>query len=436
MDNPEYLCACRCRRDPMQLSVSHGMISEWDDLALLPRHDSIARPTNISSPCLGNRGAPNYGGELLSRTSGVGYDLWTRGHSADYDAWAELVGDDRWSYNRILQYFKKTEHQYDPKSNREQHGFDGPISTTAAARKYPLQEPVFNVLINTGIKFNPDGNAGSPLDLSTFAENWIAGEGAHRQPAGQVYDFEAGLRDEAKTATGVVLVDGRLISPSKEVIVSCGSFKTPQLLMLSGIGPAPHLVSHGIQTLVSLPVALIGRGNSFEWVTTSTILEAELAKVVAANKLHPNDPYAHEPRGHIETTVTYAPIAGGGSHFKLQIDGTHISTPVVLLISTSRGTIMLASTDPNVDPIIDPHYLETEGDKQVMRSGLPLAMRTMETEDGDEHIDKRLAIVGCSFSRMRGRQSMGTVVDTKCRVMGVKNLRACKFREGVGKVEI
>ncbi|KAF2496661.1 alcohol oxidase [Lophium mytilinum] len=409
---------------------------------------------------VGNRALPNYGGKLLSGSSGVNYGLWTRGHTVDYDTWAESVGDDRWSYKRLLRYFKKTERHYNPDGDREQHGFDGPISTTAGHRNYPLRETVFNAFTKSGVTFNPDANGGNPIGLGAFTENWTTGEGAHRQPASKATVARVLIDKTTKTADGVVLVDGRMFTASKEVIVSSGALKTPQLLMLSGIGSSEHLSEHGIDAIADLPVGLslhdhisaslfwklrhperglalgsplfnkpeYGRGNPFEWVVTSTIAPEDLKT------------------GHVETMLAYAPIAGGGSDFKLPFDGTHISTPVVLLLATSRGTVTLADTDPNADPIIDPHYLETEADKQAMRTGMRVAMRAMETEDGqsmvlgetpppgykaltsscsDAELDVRLAIIGSSFFQNAGTAAMATVVDTKCRVKGVNKLRVC-----------
>ncbi|KAF2803141.1 FAD/NAD(P)-binding domain-containing protein [Mytilinidion resinicola] len=388
-------------------------------------------------PHVGNRALPNFGGKLLSGSSGVNYGLWTRGHSVDYDTWAESVGDDRWSYERMLKYFKRMERYYNP------------------------DETVFNALTKSGAKFNPDRNGGNPIGLGAFTENWTTEEGAHRQPASKAYDLSEA--STTKTAKGVVLVDGRMFTASKAAIVSSGALKTPQLLMLSGIGPAEHLAEHGIESIANLPVGQnlhdhisaslfwklrnterglalgspffnkpeFGRGNPFEWLVTSTIPPEDLKKVIAKDSLSPNDPYIHEPRGHVETMVAYAPIAGGGSDFKLPFDGTHISTPVVLLLTASRGTVTLANTDPNVDPIIDSHYLETEADKQAMRTGLRVAMRAMETEDGqsmvvgetpppghkaltsscsDADIDERLAIIGSSFFQNAGTAAMVCVL--------------------------
>lgn len=83
----------------------------------------------------------NAGGKVLSGSSSVNYAMWTRGGRDDYDLWADIVGDQRWSYESLLPYFRRTESHHDPQSvDPKEHGFEGPIHTTASARKYPLKD--------------------------------------------------------------------------------------------------------------------------------------------------------------------------------------------------------------------------------------------------------------------------------------------------------
>ncbi|PQE13535.1 glucose dehydrogenase protein [Rutstroemia sp. NJR-2017a WRK4] len=292
-------------------------------------------------PGLNNRAVPNYGGKVLSGSSAVNYGLWTRGHSTDYDCWAEKVGDDRWSYKRMLKYFKKVETHHDRNGDSDAHGFNGPITTTAGARRYPLGDTVFTALVKSGNPWNSDMNGGNPLGLGAFTENW---KDLQRQPAGKAYDLSKAtvftespvarviIDPESKTATGVKLVDGRTFNATKEVIVSCGTLRTPQVLMLSGIGPAAELRSFGIPVIADLPklrnpelgLAVgsplfnkpeYGHGNPTQWITTSTMPKEELAKVIEVDKMDPNDRFISEPRCHVEFIVPYAPVVGGGSDF-------------------------------------------------------------------------------------------------------------------------
>ncbi|OZJ05639.1 hypothetical protein BZG36_01495 [Bifiguratus adelaidae] len=79
---------------------------------------------------LNNREVHLAQGKALSGGTAVNYGTWTRGSSADYDEWAKLVGDETWSYNGSLPYFKKVEHHLDPNCDPEQHGFDGSTHTS------------------------------------------------------------------------------------------------------------------------------------------------------------------------------------------------------------------------------------------------------------------------------------------------------------------
>ncbi|KAJ5662725.1 alcohol oxidase [Penicillium macrosclerotiorum] len=439
-----------------------------------------------NQPGLGNRCIPNYGGKLLSGSSGINYGLWTRGHSVDYDSWAKLAGDDRWNYANMLKYFKVTQSHHDPDGSPEKYGFGGPISTTAEACTYPLRKTIRQAMLDAGLEYNPDTNGGNPFGFGPFTENWKNGQ---RQPASKAYDLSKAAIltdtvvarvdfDDSKTAVGITLTDGTRYMATKEVLVTCGALKTPQLLMLSGIGPQSRLAQHNIPTIVDLPVGenyhdkisttffwklknpekgyALGspafnrpefrNGNPIEWLATISTPHEELVKAAQVDGLDARDPCLQEPRGNVEMMIAYAPIAGGGSEFRVPFDGNHISSPVVLLLPTSRGNITLASTDPMADPILNPAYLSTEMDRATMRAGMRLALQVMETDAArevvegetpppghepltsactDSDLDRRMQIVGSSFFQNGGTAAMGSVVDTQCRVKGVQNLRVC-----------
>lgn len=458
--------------NPLGAALLHGSKWEWN-LKTTPQ------------TTLGSRQIDNYIGKTLSGSSAVNYGLWTRCHSVDYDLWAERVDDKRWSYSGLLPYFLKSQHHHDPLGSPEVYGFEGPMYTTAAARTYPLRDKVSQALTSAGLTFNPDANGGNPLGFGVFTENW---KDAKRQPAALVYGLSKAvvithtlvssviIDEHTLTATGISLADGRKLTANREVILCCGALKTPQLMMLSGLGPRAHLTAHGIPTIQDLSVGQnlhdhcsvaifwklkhperglamgsasfmqipnVLSGNPMEWLATSSIPDSPKAKAAHADGLASDDPQINQPRGHVEMFVAYAPVGGGSFH--LDFDGTHIATPIVSLLPTSRGSVTLASTDPAADPIVDPQYMQTECDRAAMRSGFRLAMRTMlDTPEGqsfvdgevpppgdakltsacsDDDIDRRIRTVGSSFYQNAGTAEMGKVVDTALRVKGVKNLR-------------
>ena len=427
---------------------------------------------------LNHRAMNNWGGKLLSGSSAVKYGAWTRGDAANYDHWAKIVGDTRWSYAGMLPYFRRSEHHHDPTADPDVHGFEGPIHTTSG-RAYPLREDVYSALLQLGIKHNPNTNSGNPAGVGQFVENW---HNVTRQPAGYAYDLSGvevitgvlvkRVIFEDKTATGVELDDGQVITARKEVILSCGALRTPQVLMLSGIGPAEQLARLGIRQIVESKVGLnlhdhcsiaqfwklrhpeeglsLGgpgwnkpeyqHGNPIEWIVTDNT-PANLIK--EAMESEGQDYTERCPHSDIELVVAYAPM-GGDPTARPPFDGTHIATAIINLLPTSRGSVSIASSDPKVDPIINPNYFGTEADRVAMRAGARLAMRLVETQIGqsfvegetpppgfqplnsqspDEDIDARIRAHGGSWHHSAGTASMGSVVDTNLRVIGVQNLR-------------
>lgn len=339
-------------------------------------------------------------------------------------------------------------------------------------------------LMEAGFHFNEDANGGNPLGFAAMTENWKDGK---RQPAGKAYDISKAsvytdvtvkrvIFDEKKTAKGIELVDGRVFTADKEVLVCCGSIKTPQLLMLSGIGPLDQLASHSIPIIADLPVGrglhdhlsatiyfklqhperglAIGssrfsetapdfkKGNAMDWIVTESIKDP--SRVAKVQNFAADDPVIAQPRGHVELILSYAPVAAP-AFFDYSLAGTHISTPILGLLPTSRGSISLANTDPSADPIIDPNYLDTELDREALRTGVRSVFRIMldtaagrsiveeetpppgqsplSSSSSDQDIDTRLAAIGRSFFQNAGTAAMGKVVDTTLKVKGIDRLR-------------
>lgn len=204
----------------------------------------------------------NTGGKVLSGSSSVNYAMWTRGSASDYNLWGKLVDDDKWSYEGLLPFFRKFETHHDPTTaDPRQHGFEGPIHTTASARNHPLRDLLRAAFLqSTNLPFNNDANGGNPIGVAPYTENWREGK---RQPSGKAY----GLRGvnimtnswvrrilfDGKTAKGVQLTNGKEVFAEREVIVSCGAIRTPQVLMLSGVGPAAEINKHGIEQVLEAP---------------------------------------------------------------------------------------------------------------------------------------------------------------------------------------
>lgn len=444
----------------------------------------------IPQKSLNNRTLYNCGGKVLSGSSAVNYGGWNRGHSADYDSWAELVGDESWNYQGMLPYFCRSEHHHDEHADPEQHGFNGPIFTEPINRKYPLTNNIHEAFLEAGIEHNTDANDGNPLGVAAWTECW---HNAVRQPAGIAYDL-SGVQVMTSSqvhkvvlsngvAKGVVLVDGREFSANKEVIVSCGSLRTPQVLLLSGIGPIEQLAQIGVPQLIDSPfvgqnlydhtsivqffklknpelglaVGSAGffekdpsytQGMPFNWVATDTTPSDTLASALIADgvdsKSVSDHPHLKTVRAHSELIISYSTLGNTRIDHGVEVDGTHISTGVLNLLPTSRGSVTLATSDPNADPLIDPNYFSTNTDKCIMRTGVRRMLQIMETPSAqavvtgetvppglkpftsgssDEEIDERIRRFSGTWYHPAGTASMGKVVDTKLRVKGVERLR-------------
>jgi choline dehydrogenase-like flavoprotein len=189
-----------------------------------------------------------------------------RGDRNDYDEWAKQVGDPKWSYAGMLPYFRKTENHHVPYASPEDHGFEGGMYTgtvTSSGRKYPLRDMVKAAWEAVGLEQIPDANSGSPQGFAELTENRRNGI---RQLAGDVYSLarvkfmtEKLIKrvvieqlDKRNIAAGVELASGEVNTANEEIIISAGAYRTPQLLMLSGIGPAAELEKHGIEQVVEL----------------------------------------------------------------------------------------------------------------------------------------------------------------------------------------
>ncbi|EPE28940.1 FAD/NAD(P)-binding protein [Glarea lozoyensis ATCC 20868] len=428
---------------------------------------------------LNGREITHWGGRLLSGSSAINYGAWTRGNAATFDAWSALVDDERWSYKSLTPFFQKSEHFHDADADTSQHGLSGPMHTSSGGRDYALREPVKEALLSTGAPFNSDMNDGAPNGLARLVENW---HNASRQHAAICYSLDGvhvktdtvvcRVLFDGKKTTGVELTSGQTLTATREVIISCGALRTPQLLMLSGIGPASEISRLSIAQVVDLPVGqnlhdhgsvniafklknpaagyAVGSplfnkpeyatGNPMDWIVSAAAPDADLE--VAAAK----DGTTHTPvpsggsRTDYEVTVMYASTAPEIA----PMDGSHITAGVLCLSPTSRGTVTLSSTDPKDNPIVDPQYFTTEHDRAVIRAGIRTAFKAMESDplkpyiegetpppglpainsnSTDEELDARVRGISASWFHVAGTASMGQVVDAECKVYGIQGLR-------------
>ena len=368
-------------------------------------------------------------------------------------------------------------------------------SVTTSGRKYPLRDVILNAWRRLGLDKIEDANNGFPQGIAELVENRRDG---FRQLTSQVYPLKgAQIMTETmvkriiltqgqgiKVATGVELTDGRQlhVRTGGEVLVCGGAYRSPQVLMLSGIGPKDELAKHNVLQQVDSPwvgknfhdhqmifrywklrhpeqgLAMgspafsdpaFQRGNPADWLATMTVSANGLKAAIAKDEGTPNVGDEHVllkgPRSHLESNVLYAAFGAEQTGLQIPVDGTAIMSYYMACLPTSRGSITLGSADPNAHPVINPNYCGTEADRFVMREGWRMLSRLMlETPEGkdlvadeitpeghqclsstasNEDIDRRINIGGVSCSHPGASCSMGKVADAECRVKGVQGLR-------------
>ncbi|KAF2437502.1 GMC oxidoreductase [Karstenula rhodostoma CBS 690.94] len=379
-------------------------------------------------------GVPKYNCAMKGLSGGtiINTGGWIRGDKADYDEWAKEVKDDRWGYDGLLPYFKRSEKHFDPNADPTQHGFDGPVitaSVTSSGRKFPLREPVLKLWQNLGLKRVPDANNGYPQGITDLVENWKDGK---RQLVSDTYSLvgvnvltEKTVRrvliNDEKVAVGVELVNGEKLTVKEggQVVLSSGAYGTPKALQLSGIGDPAELSKHGITPVIDLPAVgtnlfdhlmlfrywklrhpehglALGspkfggpnyeKGGPVDWLVTSPIptapYKAALEKDVGSVS---DDDALLRNRSHLEMNLLYAAIGAETQGLTVPMDGNSIMTFYMGCLPTSRGSVTLNSSDPEAPPVIDPNYYATEADKHVMREGFRMHTKLMfDTPEGKD----------------------------------------------------
>lgn len=455
---------------------------------------------------LNNRQILNPGGRLLSGSSGINVGVWMRASDTDYQVISESAGHDRFKFENVLQYFNASETYWDKDANPKYHGFDGPVYTVGG-RKYPLREDIQQAYEKLGYQYNAEPRAGDPTGLAELTQSYIATSSAtsERQHSGRVYDLSKVdiicdtpvariLFNSSKQAEGVELVNGKKLNALKEVIISCGTQKSPQLLMLSGIGPKDELSEHNIPVLVDSPQvgqnlfdhsSLIlyfklkhpeqglslpfqgtmkpeyGQGLPWDWNAFGNIAPSALAPLLKSDgETSSAHPHLRDKRCHFMTIPHYFPVLATEDYNpEIQpMDGKHIAFSAIHLLPISRGTVTLKSADGKDEPAIDPKFMSTNTDRYIFRHAVREVLALTETapfsghlagetppadskypaltmESTDGEIDARIKGFMGTVAHPMGTCALGSVLDASFRVKGVQGLRVCDasvFPEPIG----
>ena len=405
-------------------------------------------------------------GLMVGGSSSMNATVYLRGSQSDFQDWEQL-GNRGWGWKDVLPYFKKSESN--ERLRDDYHGSTGPLNVADVAEPHPLTRAFVEAGRQSGIAANDDFN-GAYLDgigrLQLTQRNgvrWSAydawlGPALERPNLTLVTDTVAARvlfdGDRAASVSFSQGDDFRGELASREVILCGGAINSPQLLMLSGIGPADHLKSLGIHTRVDLPGvgqnlqdhAVIGLEYSLKRplpiLLTETSKRGLLDAIVhGRNALVTPVPEAAahlRSRSELEAPdlqLTVSPLIDDVEKIK------SFSVSAVLMAPESRGSITLRTSDPREHPDIAPNYLSDPGgvDEQSLLAGMELARQIAESGPFDPYRGEQLRpgsgvdLLTDLRSRVRtnfhpvGTCKMGSdamaVVDDKLRVRGVEGLR-------------
>ena len=348
-------------------------------------------------------------GKGLGGSSAINAMVYIRGNRWDYDNWAAM-GCTGWAYDDVLPYFKKAEHNV--RGASQYHGDGGPLWVSdqqyANRASRAFVESAAALQLTETDDFNDETQAGFGLYQVTQkdGERWSASR-AYVEPlrGRRNLDVRIGvtvqrLVIEGGRVTGVTYSAGkreRTVRARGGVVLSAGAFNSPQVLMLSGIGPGAHLREHGIDVAVESDAV----GNDLQdhidyvssWETDSreTIGDSlegtiRMAKAMVEHRRRRTGimttPYA-EAGGFWKVTED-APCPDVQWHFvpgmledhgRTKVKGHGFSLHACVLRPESRGTVRLASRDAGDAPVIDPNFLDDERDIAVLRKGVRLSHR-------------------------------------------------------------
>ncbi|MEM7660789.1 MAG: choline dehydrogenase [Pseudomonadota bacterium] len=412
-------------------------------------------------------------------SSSINGMIYIRGHARDYDQWRQM-GLDGWGYADVLPYFRRSEH-YEGGADGF-HGTGGPLWVEDSPLDSPIHRAFIEAGIEAGFKRTSDFNGADQEGFSHYqrtirdGERWSASY-AYLRPIEEVRPnltiLSTGLVTkvvvENGRAKGVEVVSGpgqrpERIDATSEVIVCAGAVQSPQLLMLSGIGPADEIKKHGIEVHADLKD--VGQN-----------LQDHLDVLVLQEINQPLSAYSKQ-KGWRKYTVALDYLLrkkGPGRDQFLQAGAflksregldcpdiqlhmvnamslSHANEPVekdgfmvhsCQLRPESRGYIGLRSADPFDTPVIDPNYLATEEDRRAMREGLKMVREVLkqdalmpyrgpeygpgESVKTDDEIDTYIRETGETIYHPIGTVRMGTdqhaPLDSELRVRGVDGLR-------------
>jgi choline dehydrogenase-like flavoprotein len=403
-------------------------------------------------------------GRVLGGCGSINAMIYIRGNRADYDEWAAL-GCDGWSYDDVLPYFRRSEDN--ERGEDAFHGAGGPLSISESRSMNPLVDTLLEAASQAGHERNPDFNGARQEGVGRFqltqrdGLRWSTAD-AFLHPALGRPNLEVITRAlstrilfEGERAVGVEIARGDElveIRAEREVILSAGAYQSPVLLMLSGIGPADHLATLGIEARIDLPVGenlqdhcmaqlnyLTDEQSLFGALTPENLellgqgrgpLTSNIPEGAAFIRTHPG---LDAP----DVQFHFAPSLFFDEGLTAPHDHGFCFGPVVIK-PTSRGHVRLRTPRADSKPVVLCNFLTTDEDRASMLAGTRVALEiaaqpalaaalrapfSVPESDSDEDIMAWARRAGQPVYHPTSTCPMGSVLDSQLRVHGVEGLR-------------
>lgn len=429
-------------------------------------------------PEVNGRQIPCPRGKLLGGCTSVNGTVYMRGHPTDYDEWAAL-GNEGWGYQDVLAYYKRHENYVGQASGL--HGSGGELDVRKPRESNRLAHALIEAAIEGGHQRNDDFNGARQDGFGIFDLNQ---RGGVRLSSSRAFLHpvvrRSNLRVFANTLVERINLQGSRVAgvtirregkkealvASAEVVLAAGTINSPQLMMLSGLGPADMLRRHGIRVVEDLPgvganlqdhptvsVAMSNPGAesyALSWRTAPRIAAAPLRYLFARSGMLASNAaeaggFLHSREGLTRPDLQMTFMVGLKDNPRTLPRRHGFVLHVAVLRPATRGLLELASADPAARPVINPHFLEDRADVDALIAGLKsarhiLSMPAMARYSGAElspgpgvKSDAELeAFIRANLAttyhpvgtcKMGPRQDPMAVVDSRLRVHGISGLR-------------